>query len=144
MDIQFCVSPVNKLTRSRFNAPTITNPEATKSHMVKFCILDSSFLLNNPLFFCRKDGVLVFRSDSKDLYWQFIGCETIKVIAGSLEVLDQTGYQFKSITIDGRKGVIQLLRDVILICLSNYANFIKRKLYTAVQPIHLKQNVDKH
>jgi hypothetical protein len=35
--------------------------------------------------------------------------ETVKIISEGLDFLEQAGYLFKSITIDGRKSVIQLL-----------------------------------
>jgi hypothetical protein len=94
-------------------------------------------LLLDTTFFSRKDGVLVFRADRKDLYWQFVESETIKTIECGLEVLEQTGYKFKSITIDGRKGVIQCLKrrypDLpIQLCQFHQAQIVRR--YTTNTP----------
>ena len=66
-------------------------------------------LVFDATFFSRVDGVLVFRSQQKNLYWRFIESETLREIEAGLKVLDERGYQFSSFTIDGRKGVIQLL-----------------------------------
>jgi len=67
-------------------------------------------LLFDATFFSRTDGVLVFRANQKNLHWRFIESETRKEITAGLDELEQRGYQFKSFTIDGRKGVIQLLK----------------------------------
>lgn len=88
-------------------------------------------LIFDTTFFSRHDGVLVFRADGKNLYWRFVESETVEVIADSLNVLDQAGYRFKSITIDGRKGVIHLLEArypglPIQLCQFHQAQIVRR------------------
>ena len=67
-------------------------------------------LIFDGTFFSRTDGIIVYRAHGKNLYWQFVCSESLREIAHGLDVLDGLGYQFKSFTIDGRKGVIQLLK----------------------------------
>ncbi len=88
-------------------------------------------------FFGRTDGVLVFCAEQKNLFWKPIRSETIKNIAECFDYLDQQSFEFKSFTIDGRKGVIQLLKtrypDVpIQLCQFHQAQIIRR--YTTNNP----------
>lgn len=88
-------------------------------------------------FFGRTDGVLVFRAGKKNLFWKPIRSETIKIIAECFESLDQQKFEFKSFTIDGRKGVIQLLKTrypgvPIQLCQFHQAQIIRR--YTTNNP----------
>lgn len=94
-------------------------------------------LLLDTTFFSRRDGVLVFRANSENLHWRFVESETIKVISEGLTFLEHAGYCFKSITIDGRKGVIQLLNAQypgvpIQLCQFHQAQIIRR--YTTNNP----------
>lgn len=94
-------------------------------------------LVFDATFFSRVDGVLVFRSQKKNLYWRFIESETLREIEAGLKVLDERGYQFNSFTIDGRKGVIQLLLArypgvPIQLCHFHQAQIIRR--YTTNKP----------
>ncbi len=94
-------------------------------------------LLFDATFFSRTDGVLVFRANQKNLHWSFVESETLRNIAAGLDVLEQAGYQFKSFTIDGRKGVIQLLNArypeiPIQLCHFHQVQMIRR--YTTNNP----------
>jgi len=62
-------------------------------------------------FFGRGYGLLVFRAKQRNLYWQEIKTEKIKHYAEGLDDLTQAGFLFQAFVIDGRKGVIQLLRS---------------------------------
>ncbi|MDJ0626531.1 MAG: hypothetical protein QNJ31_09235 [Candidatus Caenarcaniphilales bacterium] len=55
--------------------------------------------------------VLLFRSDKKNLYWTYEESEKILYYEESLRGLSKK-YVFQSFTIDGRKGVIQLLENL--------------------------------
>ena len=62
-------------------------------------------------FFGRNYGILVFRANGKNIYWEEIGSESVASIARALSVLDAIcvgGY--KSFTVDGRRGIIKLLK----------------------------------
>jgi hypothetical protein len=90
-------------------------------------------LIFDGTFFSRADGILVFRARQKNLHWQFIESETLKEINVGLEALDKQGYAFSSFTIDGRKGVIQLLKArypaiPIQLCQFHQAQIIRRYL----------------
>lgn len=94
-------------------------------------------LIFDATFFGRTDGLLVFRAQQKNLFWKSIRSETIKIIAECFDYLDQQGARFNSFTIDGRKGVIQLLKtrypDVpIQLCQFHQAQIIRR--YTTNNP----------
>lgn len=54
---------------------------------------------------------MVFRACKKNLYWQEISSEKIEYYSQGIQFLEDAGYHFKSFTIDGRKGVISLLRS---------------------------------
>jgi len=90
-----------------------------RKHFDQFCVPkqnkmtpdESVNLVFDATFFSRSDGVLVFRANRKNLYWRFIKSETIKEIDDCLLTLVMLGHEFKSFTIDGRKGVISLLKQ---------------------------------
>jgi len=65
-------------------------------------------LVADATFFSRSDGALVFRAQQKNLLWRFIASENLAEFSVGLDELDSKGYQRKSITLDGRRGVIQL------------------------------------
>lgn len=63
-------------------------------------------------FFGRNYGILLFRANGKNIYWTEITSESIEAISKALDALDSlclAGY--KSFTIDGRRGVLQLLEE---------------------------------
>lgn len=75
-------------------------------------IKKSQNIVLDATFFRRGYGVLVFRGASKNIYWDEITSESIEAVSRALDVLDKIcigGY--KSFTIDGRRGIIKLLRE---------------------------------
>lgn len=94
-------------------------------------------LIFDATYFSRSDGVLVFRANKENIFWQPIASETLKVIADSLEVLENRNYSFKGFVIDGRKGVINLLKSrypsiPIQLCHFHQSQIIRR--YTTNRP----------
>ena len=88
-------------------------------------------------FFSRSDGVLVFRANGKNIYWHFIHSETVAEVATGLDVLDKMGYRFKSVTVDGKRGIIRLFearyRGIpIQFCQFHQAQIVRR--YTTNNP----------
>lgn len=94
-------------------------------------------LILDATYFSRNDGVLVFRARGKNLHWKFIESETIANISNGLDILDKLGYRFKSVTIDGRRGVIKLFQArypniPIQLCQFHQTQIIRR--YTTNNP----------
>lgn len=94
-------------------------------------------LITDATFFSRSDGVLVFRAEGKNLHWRFIESETIAEVSAGLTELEQYGHRFKSITLDGRRGIIQLFSRrypglPIQMCQFHQAQIIRR--YTTNNP----------
>jgi len=94
-------------------------------------------LIVDATFFGRTDGVLVFRVNKKNIYWRFIQSETIKEVSQGLDALDKLGYRFKSVTLDGRKGIIKLFESrypgiPIQLCQFHQTQIIRR--YTTNNP----------
>lgn len=89
-------------------------------------------------FFGRGYGILVFRANGKNIYWEEIVSESMDTITQALSMLDVIcigGY--KSFTIDGRKGVIKILKDKypnvpIQLCQFHQKQIIRR--YTTNNP----------
>ncbi len=68
-------------------------------------------LIFDATFFTREDGLLIFRANGKNIYWKEINGEKLEYLNQCLDDLIFLGYQFKSFTIDGRRGVINLLKS---------------------------------
>lgn len=99
--------------------------------------LESVNLVVDATFFSRSDGVLVFRASQRNLHWRFIISETLAEITAGLNVLEQQGYHFKSVTLDGRRGVIKLFEQrypglPVQLCQFHQAQIIRR--YTTNNP----------
>lgn len=60
-------------------------------------------------FFGRGYGLMIWRAGRRNIHWQEIERETLAVVEAGLRHLIAQGWRFSSITIDGRKGVIQLI-----------------------------------
>lgn len=60
-------------------------------------------------FFSKTDGLLVCRAERQNLLWQRIASETVEAYQRLLEALDAAGVRFTAFTIDGRRGVRQML-----------------------------------
>lgn len=94
-------------------------------------------LVLDATFFSRADGVLIFRANSKNLYWRFISSESVAEIEAGLSILEQHGYRFASVTLDGRRGIIRLFQSrypglPIQLCQFHQAQIIRR--YTTNNP----------
>ncbi|MEM8845215.1 MAG: hypothetical protein AAGB35_09250 [Pseudomonadota bacterium] len=95
--------------------------------------LDPVNLIVDATFFGRADGVLVFRANREHLYWQFIQSETIDEMNRGVDQLGQMGYRFKSVTLDGKKGMIKRFQAryqglPIQLCQFHQAQIIRRYL----------------
>lgn len=70
-------------------------------------------LVFDGTFFSRNYGFLIYRANSKNIHYRKIESEKIEYIKEDLLYLsNEVGYAFKSFTIDGRRGVIQLLKRI--------------------------------
>lgn len=81
--------------------------------------------------------MLVFRANQKNLHWRFIESESLAEVAVGLDHLDQLGYRFQSVILDGRKGMIQLFERryphlPIQLCQFHQTQIIRR--YTTSNP----------
>ena len=88
-------------------------------------------------FFGRHYGLLIYRAEGKNIYWQEIHSENLAVIEQGLRHLIGLSWQFSSVTIDGRKGTVSLVKrlfhDVpIQLCVFHQKAIIRR--YLTAQP----------
>lgn len=60
-------------------------------------------------FFSRADGILVCRAERRNVLWHEIQSESVAAYERLLGALDAAGMRFAACTIDGRRGVRQLL-----------------------------------
>ncbi len=84
-------------------------------------------------FFGRGYGLLVYRALGRNIHWQEIVSERMTDIEAGLLHLKSQGWQFSSITIDGRKGTISLIEKLfqnmpIQMCLFHQKAIIRRYL----------------
>ncbi|MDD4617079.1 MAG: hypothetical protein PHW76_08225, partial [Alphaproteobacteria bacterium] len=84
-------------------------------------------------FFGRGYGLLVYRAEGKNIYWQEIVSERISDMENGLSHLISLGWKFSSITIDGRKGTILLIKRLfpempIQLCLFHQKAIVRRYL----------------
>ena len=84
-------------------------------------------------FFGRGYGLLVYRAEGRNIYWQEIISERICDMEEGLRQLTKRGWRFSSITIDGRKGAILLIKRVfpeipIQLCLFHQKAIVRRYL----------------
>lgn len=65
-------------------------------------------------FFSRGDGILVFRSPKlyKNIFWEFVRGENPEMYRQARTVLEQRGFVFQAIVLDGRKGVRGVFSDI--------------------------------
>ena len=68
-------------------------------------------LIFDATFLKRREGILIFRANGKTLHWKWIETERVEDIEEGLKALEKQGYTFKSFTVDGRKGVLQKLKE---------------------------------
>jgi len=86
-------------------------------------------------FFGRGYGLMVYRACGKNIYWQEMENENLSVIEQGLRHLIAQGWQFSSITVDGRQGTISLIKRLfpdtpIQFCLFHQKAIIRRYLTT--------------
>jgi hypothetical protein len=86
-------------------------------------------------FFGRGYGLMVYRVAGKNIYWQEIESENLAVVEQGLRHLLAQKWQFSSITIDGRKGTISLIKQIfpdakIQLCIFHQKAVIRRYLTT--------------
>lgn len=84
-------------------------------------------------FFGRGFGLMIYRAEGRNIYWQEIESETIAGIRGGLCHLIAQGCLFSSVTIDGRKGVVSLIQSIlpgvpVQLCLFHQRATIRRYL----------------
>lgn len=80
---------------------------------------------------------MIYRACSRNIYWQEIASETMAKIEQGLLHLHAQGWRFSSFTIDGRRGVVQLLERLfpgtpIQLCLYHQKAIVRR--YTTTRP----------
>lgn len=73
--------------------------------------IDPVCLTMDATFFSRNDGVLVCRANGRNLYWREIASEMVADYAICIDTLKNAGFRFASFTIDGRRGVRQMLQS---------------------------------
>jgi len=98
---------------------------------------DPVALVFDATFFGRGYGLLVYRAMGRNIHWQEIDSEKIAYIKQGLLHLQAAGWRFCGFTIDGRRGVVQLLESLfpgvpIQLCLYHQAATIRR--YTTTRP----------
>lgn len=82
-------------------------------------------------FWGRGYGVLVFRSfDLKqNLYWIEVTNETVAVYREARKLLEELGYTFEAVVIDGKKGVREVFSDIpVQICQFHQMAIVTRYL----------------
>ena len=92
-------------------------------------------LIFDGTFFGRGYGLMIYRANGKNIYWREIDSEKISYIAEDLRHLQTLGWQFSSFTIDGRRGVIQLLKQLfpnvpIQMCVFHQKKIVQRYITT--------------
>lgn len=94
-------------------------------------------LIADATFFGRTDGVLVLRANRMNLYWRFIQSETVAQMSCAIEFLQTQGYRLKSVTLDGKRGMINLFKQrypgiPVQMCQFHQTQIIRR--YTTNNP----------
>ncbi len=82
-------------------------------------------------FWGRDYGVLVFRSQElkQNLYWTEVAGETAENYQAGRRILEELGYAFNAIVLDGRRGIQKVFRDMpVQICQFHQVAAIKRYL----------------
>lgn len=78
-------------------------------------------ILSQPLvftadvsFFSRGDGVLVFRSPKlkENIFWSFASGENPEIYRKARQDIEELGFVFQGIVLDGRKGVREVFFDI--------------------------------
>jgi hypothetical protein len=71
-------------------------------------------LVADVTFWGRGYGVIVFRSQDlkQNLYWSEVATETAQAYQEGKEILEELGYVFDAVVIDGKRGVKEVFGDV--------------------------------
>jgi hypothetical protein len=94
-------------------------------------------LVADATFFGRTDGVLVLRAERTNIYWRFIHSETVAEMRHAIDFIKAKGYCLKSVTLDGKRGMIKLFKQCfpgipIQMCQFHQTQIIRR--YTTNNP----------
>lgn len=97
-------------------------------------------LIADATYFSRSDGVLVFRANKVNIDISFIRSETNKNFTRRLNKLDEHGYRFKSVTLDGKISTIKLFEArypgiPIQLCQFHQKQIIRRYITTKPQTV---------
>jgi hypothetical protein len=127
----------SKTIRKYFDQIGLNSPITSTGFSVKAKQIPPINLIFDTTFFKHIFGVMVFRANSCNLAWRYVGSEKLSYYLEELIALVEAGHQFKSFTIDGRKGVIQLLQKhfntvPIQICIFHQVQTVTR--YTTRNP----------
>jgi hypothetical protein len=76
-----------------------------KTRLKELLFKDINLVIDTTYF-----GRMIFRAHGVNLHYQQVGSETIAWLCKGLDVLDNLGYSYKSVTIDGRTGFINYLK----------------------------------
>lgn len=84
-------------------------------------------------FFKRVYGMMIYRAEGQNIFWQEIESETLAVAEEGLKSLIKRGWVFSSVTVDGRVGVIQLIDKLfpkvpVQLCLFHQKAIVRRYL----------------
>lgn len=88
-------------------------------------------LIADVTFWGRGYGVLVFRSwDLKqNLYWTEVATEGIADYTEARRILEDMGYTFDAVVLDGRRGIRELFHDIpVQVCHFHQISILKRYL----------------
>lgn len=124
-------------TRYNFSTKTL------QRHFDKYePVLPLVVVAKNPIaltfdgtFFGRGYGLMVYRAVGQNIYWQEIESENLAVVEQGLRHLIAQEWQFSSITVDGRKGTISLIKRLfpntpIQFCIFHQKAIIRRYMTT--------------
>ncbi|MDR0646156.1 MAG: hypothetical protein LBG46_04145 [Elusimicrobiota bacterium] len=78
-------------------------------------------------YFGRSYGYMIFRAHGVNLYYRQIGIESVEWLCKGFDVLEGAGYEFKSITIEGRAGFINYLKTRYLHTRLQYCQFHQKQ-----------------
>lgn len=86
-------------------------------------------------YFGRGCGLIIYRAEGRNIYWQEVTSETLAMVEAGLLHLIEQGWHFSSVTIDGRKGVIALITRLLpsvplQLCLFHQKAIVRRYLTT--------------
>jgi len=102
---------LNELS-NRNNISVRTLRKHLDNYRVEFKIPEPIFapvnLLYDATFFGREYGFIVFHDNKSVVYFEEIKTEKVLAVKRGLDKLQEQGYTFKSLTVDGKRGVIKM------------------------------------